>query len=51
MVSEDNVRVSVTLPKDLVECIDIYKGWKSRSIYLYLIIEQYMKENHNYRER
>lgn len=51
MVGEDNVRVSVTLPKSLVKDIDIYKGWQSRSLYLAEIIKCYMAEKYNSRMR
>lgn len=50
MVGEDNVRVSVTLPKSMVKDIDIYRGWKSRSFYLGEIIIRYMAEKHNSRK-
>lgn len=50
MVGEDNVRVSVTLPKSMVKDIDIYRGWKSRSLYLRQIIIRYMVDKHNSRK-
>ena len=50
MVGEDNVRVSVTLPKSMVKDIDIYRGWKSRSLYLRQIIIRYMADKHNSRK-
>lgn len=41
MVSENNVRIMITLPKYMVESIDKCRSWKSRSSFVFCVLQEY----------
>lgn len=48
MVSDDNKRVSVTLPKEMLDFIDARRRWQSRSSFIYKAVWYYLREKYDF---